>query len=360
MSYFGQSIENESFNTLVPIERFYPDLAPNTVSNATSESSSEPLFQGTRILYWYHPDYVSNVDLVTDVNGEAYELFLYNAWGESLHHWTSNSSNGWSSPYRFNSKELDPETGMHYYGARYHHPKLSVWMSVDPLAHETFEPYQYTSNNPISCIDPDGEEVIAVTAEAQQNILNTLRPEDRKYVKFNKNGKLKVRRLRKAKTDSKNFDALKTLSMSNTVYKFAVQESYTTESNSEPVPLVSSEENGVKGVTLIPGAAVEPSPDGAVWVITSKHLSPEDQASNTAHEGYGHAYFYELQLQGQDVNPYHDYGYSEIDDPEELPIDEETGMPMLPPMIDRNSELDAQIKAVELEARENYQNGIQQ
>ena len=156
MSYFGQFIENESFNTLVPIERFYPDLAPNTVSNATSESSSEPLFQGTRILYWYHPDYVSNVDLVTDVNGEAYELFLYNAWGESLHHWTSNSSNGWSSPYRFNSKELDPETGMHYYGARYHHPKLSVWMSVDPLAHETFEPYQYTGNNPIRFIDENG------------------------------------------------------------------------------------------------------------------------------------------------------------------------------------------------------------
>ena len=156
MSYFGQSVENEGFNALVPIERFYPDLAPNTVSNATSESSSEPQFQGTRILYWYHPDYVSNVDLVTDVNGEAYELFLYNAWGESLHHWTSNSSNSWSSPYRFNSKELDPETGMHYYGARYHHPKLSVWMSVDPLVHKTLESYQYTGNNPIMMIDPNG------------------------------------------------------------------------------------------------------------------------------------------------------------------------------------------------------------
>ena len=164
MSYFGQSIENESFNTLVPIERFYPDLAPNTVSNATSESSSEPLFQGTRILYWYHPDYVSNVDLVTDVNGEAFELFLYNAWGESLHHWTSNSSNSWSSPYRFNSKELDPETGMHYYGARYHHPKLSIWMSVDPDSYKfpTSTPFAYTGNNPIIAIDPDGREAYVI------------------------------------------------------------------------------------------------------------------------------------------------------------------------------------------------------
>jgi RHS repeat-associated protein len=163
MSYFGQSIENEYFSTLVPIERFYPDLAPNTVSNATPESTSEPLFQGTRILYWYHPDYVSNVDLVTDVNGEAYELFLYNAWGESLHHWTSNSSNSWSSPYRFNSKELDPETGMHYYGARYHHPKLSVWMSVDPLASQNLNQYQFTGNNPLMYLDPDGRDTVFAT-----------------------------------------------------------------------------------------------------------------------------------------------------------------------------------------------------
>ena len=114
------------------------------------------MYIGTRIMYWYHPDYVSNVDMITDKSGEAYELFLYNAWGESLYHWSSSSTNSWSSPYRLNSKELDSETGMHYYGARYHHPKLSVWMSVDPLAHQTLEAYQFTGNNPIYYIDPDG------------------------------------------------------------------------------------------------------------------------------------------------------------------------------------------------------------
>ena len=109
-------------------------------------------------MYWYHPDYVSNVDMVTDRSGEAYELFLYNAWGESLHHWASSSTNSWSSPYRLNSKELDSETGMHYYGARYHHPKLSVWMSVDPLVHlrSWVSPYNFVQNNPINRVDPDG------------------------------------------------------------------------------------------------------------------------------------------------------------------------------------------------------------
>lgn len=39
--------------------------------------------------------------------------------------------------YRFNGKELDQETGLAYYGARYYANQLSMWLSVDPLAHRT-------------------------------------------------------------------------------------------------------------------------------------------------------------------------------------------------------------------------------
>ena len=60
--------------------------------------------------------------------------------------------------YRFNGKELDPETGNYYYGARYYDPKISVWLSVDPLSHlsPNQTPYHFMSNNPIMRIDPDG------------------------------------------------------------------------------------------------------------------------------------------------------------------------------------------------------------
>ena len=110
-----------------------------------------------RILYWYHPDYIQNVDLITDLDGEAYELFLYNSWGEQLHHWSSNSSS-WTSPYRFNAKEQDPETGLAYYGARYYQSKLGVWLSTDPLYElaSNLSPYRFSFNNPINVIDPNG------------------------------------------------------------------------------------------------------------------------------------------------------------------------------------------------------------
>src|SRR6056300_865778 len=130
----------------VAMEKYYP--------NAASESESM-----NRILYWYHPDYLGSVDLVTDRNGVAYEFFLYTPWGEDMYSNNSGTSN-FTSPYRFNGKEKDPETGYHYYGARYYQSKFSIWMSVDPLAHETLEPYVYTGNNPVMLVDPDGNDVI--------------------------------------------------------------------------------------------------------------------------------------------------------------------------------------------------------
>lgn len=64
----------------------------------------------------------------------------------------------YSSDYRFISKELDEQMGNFYYGARYYDPKVSVWLSVDPLSHlsPSQTPYHFVSNNPIMRIDPNG------------------------------------------------------------------------------------------------------------------------------------------------------------------------------------------------------------
>lgn len=67
-------------------------------------------------------------------------------------------SNYYNSPFKFNGKELDEETGFYYYVARYYDPKISIWLSVDPLA-EKFpnqSPYSFCFNNPVYFIDPDG------------------------------------------------------------------------------------------------------------------------------------------------------------------------------------------------------------
>jgi len=64
----------------------------------------------------------------------------------------------WNTPYKFSGKELDEETGYSYFGARYYDPNISIWLSVDPLSDEypSHSPFNYTLNNPILLIDPNG------------------------------------------------------------------------------------------------------------------------------------------------------------------------------------------------------------
>ena len=68
----------------------------------------------------------------------------------------------YNSPFKFNGKELDEETGLYYYGARYYDPKVSFWLSVDPLAEKfpNISPYVYCNNNPILLTDTDGKEPV--------------------------------------------------------------------------------------------------------------------------------------------------------------------------------------------------------
>jgi len=70
-------------------------------------------------------------------------------------------TSSFSSMYTFSAKEKDTETGYSYFGARYYSSDLSIWLSVDPMAdkYPSMSPYVYCANNPVRCVDPNGEEI---------------------------------------------------------------------------------------------------------------------------------------------------------------------------------------------------------
>ncbi|MFV0500604.1 MAG: RHS repeat-associated core domain-containing protein, partial [Bacteroidales bacterium] len=73
----------------------------------------------------------------------------------------------YDTPYKFNGKEKDEETGYNNYGARYYYDWASIWLFVDPMSdkYPGTSNYAYCRNNPIMLVDPDGREVGYATDE---------------------------------------------------------------------------------------------------------------------------------------------------------------------------------------------------
>ncbi|MBF00215.1 TIGR02594 family protein [Flavobacterium coralii] len=88
-----------------------------------------------------------------------YTFFIFNKhieylpFGETFVYEHLNSIN---SPFKYNGKEFDEETGNYYYSARYYDPKFSIFISVDPLVEQTRDAYGYCYQNPINLVDPTG------------------------------------------------------------------------------------------------------------------------------------------------------------------------------------------------------------
>jgi RHS repeat-associated protein len=90
------------------------------------------------------------------------------------------SSNTQRTPYLFTGKELDEETGLYYFGARYYDARTGVWQSTDPILGKylptaeqeenaklpgiggvfksnNLSLYGYVGLNPLNFVDPTGE-----------------------------------------------------------------------------------------------------------------------------------------------------------------------------------------------------------
>lgn len=133
---------------------FCCDDNPRLKSFDPGKNDNPELYQ-----YYYHSDHLGSSSLITNLDGEIVQHIEYVPFGEVF---IEERNNKWNTPYLFNAKELDEETGLYYYGARYYDPRISLWLSTDPLQEKypNISTYAYAFQNPIKYIDPTGEDGI--------------------------------------------------------------------------------------------------------------------------------------------------------------------------------------------------------
>ncbi len=105
--------------------------------------------------FFYHSDHLGSTSYITDDKGNITQYDAYLPYGELL---VDEHTSSEEMPYKFNGKELDEETGLYYYGARYMQPVASIWYGVDPLMEKytNLSAYVYCHGNPVKLVDPNG------------------------------------------------------------------------------------------------------------------------------------------------------------------------------------------------------------
>ncbi|MFH0837790.1 MAG: RHS repeat-associated core domain-containing protein, partial [Patescibacteria group bacterium] len=160
--------------------------------------------EGDETTYYFLTDHLGSVDAVLDEDGNVVERRDYLPYGSQRAVETFNGVP--ITDLGFTGKELDSETGLNYYGARYYDPITGRFITMDPLLlnldkmsqaqrnaflsnPRNLNMYSYVQNNPVNYVDPTGEWGVAaglggkshqyITSNAIENASLCLNAEDR-------------------------------------------------------------------------------------------------------------------------------------------------------------------------------------
>lgn len=127
--------------------------------------------------YYYHTNVQGNVVALTDASGAVIEKIAYDVYGRitKFEYWDTDhfeeatKTDGFVTPATyfscsltkntilFQGRNLDVESGLHYFRNRQCDPVHGRFLSRDPMAyHDSYCLYQFCNNNPVCYVDPRG------------------------------------------------------------------------------------------------------------------------------------------------------------------------------------------------------------
>ena len=105
-------------------------------------------------MVWSLADRLGSVDTLTDADGVVVDKRTFDSFGRVL----SETNPLVSFRYGYTGRELDLESGLNYYRARYYDSNVGRFISVDPMGFGAGDTnlYRYVGNNSTNATDPTG------------------------------------------------------------------------------------------------------------------------------------------------------------------------------------------------------------
>ena len=120
-------------------------------------------------VYWALSDNKGTVETVLNNEGDIVNEIIYDAFGNI----ESETDSNIEFRFGYTGRELDEETGLQYYRARYYDGELGRFISQDPIGFlgGDVNLYRYVNNSPLNYIDPSG---LRPLTDEEHNIIRAI------------------------------------------------------------------------------------------------------------------------------------------------------------------------------------------
>ena len=120
---------------------------------------------------YFETDGSGSTTSLSNASGALAQTYTFDSFGK-----TTNSSGSLTNPFQYTSRELDSETNLYYFRARYFDPNVGRFISEDPLSWSVgTNYYSYVQNSPLNLLDPSGLAPCKIDAKCRGNRTTPLR-----------------------------------------------------------------------------------------------------------------------------------------------------------------------------------------
>jgi RHS repeat-associated protein len=142
-AYDGDNLVEETNSSGVAVARY-----------SQTQNIDEPLAMlRSGATSYYHADGLGSVTSLSSAAGSIANTYTYDSYGK-----LTASTGSLVNPFQYTARELDPETNLYFYRARYYDQSAGRFVSEDPASFLSggVNFYQYVENSPLGFKDPNG------------------------------------------------------------------------------------------------------------------------------------------------------------------------------------------------------------